>query len=597
MRLAKLSGARALVPLLALFALGAGLSGCSGDDGKDGAAGPAGPAGPPGPTGDPGASGTTPDVVVTSAKPESCGTCHAGTGVEHEDVYKNYLDSSNKNMKLAGMTMTTTGAGPYTVTLKFSVTNQGVPVDDLASTAYASPGQRTFYFVAYDSVSRKFDGLAAFPITAVTPGTDLTKPKCPIKGSSGAWTLCSDLGLEKLPAPGEYQIVVKGSPYDPTGLAASFPVGTTGAFAYGYVAPAANALVVKGNYKLYSDFASTAVPYGDAGAASPTKYVSTANVAACESCHGKPYQKHGYREAQVANLPDFVACKSCHFDSRTGSDHVWQQMLDDPYAWATGVAPDTVKYAYTANVMNDVHMSHAMEFPYPQSMANCNTCHAGKLHDLVTAGDGKGILSDANFTATTCKSCHAVDGKDAWEGQKYDETKRAPALKELWTAKNLGFHQITDDCKTCHRKDGVAGQFTAYHTGYDAMIYDAAGVKYNTLYKAQIDAVSFNATTNVLNIKFSATNPATKPVVAVSFYGYDTKDFYISGHNADGHAGTDATNGCYSSRSAKWGGCTLEYTAGANLNDVALRRNTTRDNNLLFTRSCDRHAWRLGSER
>ena len=28
-------------------------------------------------------------------------------------------------------------------------------------------------------------------------------------------------------------------------------------------------------------------------------------------------------------------------------------------------------YAYKTTLMNDVHMSHAMEFPYPQSMSNC----------------------------------------------------------------------------------------------------------------------------------------------------------------------------------------------------------------------------------
>ena len=42
--------------------------------------------------------------------------------------------------------------------------------------------------------------------------------------------------------------------------------------------------------------------------------------------------------------------------------------------------------------MNDTHMSHAMEFPYPLSMSNCVTCHEGKL-DVV--------LADENFTMTT----------------------------------------------------------------------------------------------------------------------------------------------------------------------------------------------------
>ena len=44
------------------------------------------------------------------------------------------------------------------------------------------------------------------------------------------------------------------------------------------------------------------------------------------------------------------------------------------------------QYAYKTTLMNDVHMSHAMEFPYPQSMSSCVTCHAGKL-DTVLADD------------------------------------------------------------------------------------------------------------------------------------------------------------------------------------------------------------------
>ena len=60
------------------------------------------------------------------------------------------------------------------------------------------------------------------------------------------------------------------------------------------------------------------------------------------------------------------------------------------------------------SLMNDVHMSHAMEFPYPQSMSNCVTCHEGKL-DVV--------LSDANFKIETCKSCHPVTGAVA-EGEE-----------------------------------------------------------------------------------------------------------------------------------------------------------------------------------
>ena len=456
-----------LVPLVALLALGAGLAGCSGDDGKNGSAGPTGPTGGTGATGSTGATGPTGPAgtvdVIASTKPESCSTCHSSAGTEHESVYKDFIDSSNKNLKLDITAVTTSGASPnYTVRLDFTIkAADGTPVVESATglPSFASPGQRTFYIVAYDSATKKFGKLAALSATT-SSGTCVPS----VNAVSGALTVCSSGAVSD--GAGAYHITATGFTYDPTVAG----TGYTGTFAYGYVAKSAALLITKGNYRLYSDFASDALSFGDAGKASATSYVSTANVAACESCHGKPYMKHGYREAQVNTLGDLVACKSCHYDARPGSDHVWQQMLDDPYSWATGVAPDTVKYAYKANLMNDVHMSHAMEFPYPQSMANCNTCHAGKLDQ---------VLTDTHFTAETCRSCHAVDGINAWEGQKYDETKRAPALKELWTAANVaGFHDINLTCSDCHKSGGVASQFPAYHTGYDAMIYNASGIKY-----------------------------------------------------------------------------------------------------------------------
>jgi hypothetical protein len=545
------------VPLIALVALGAGLAGCSGDDGKNGATGPAGPGGetgatgPTGPTGATGPTGPAGSVdTIASTKPESCSTCHQGAGDQHQAIFANYADSSNKNLKLDILSVQkTANANEFRLdfTIKDAKGNGIADGNELPS--FKTPGQRTFYVVAYDSASRKFDQLMGF---GASPSANTCASNC----SSGV----IDAGS------GSYYILLSKASYDLTAPPAPY----TGTLAYGYVARGADLLVSKGNYRLYSDFASDGLDIvGDVAT-----FESAANVESCETCHDAPYKKHGYREATVANLPDFAACKTCHYDSRNGGHGAWQQMLDDPYAWATGVTPDPVKYKYTANVMNDVHMSHAMEFPYPQSMANCNTCHEGKLAR---------VINDKTFTSTTCKSCHAVDGIDAWEGQKYDE-ERAPALKELWTkAGVITFHEITDDCGTCHKTGGVGSTFGEYHTGYNAMIYDASGKRYDSLYNVKVDTVAFDATTSVMTIELSATNTATKPVVAVSFYGYETKDFYISGHTGDGHAGSDATAGCWSERGQRWGGCTMEYTLGANLNDLATDVSTTKDNNLLFT--------------
>ena len=130
---------------------------------------------------------------------------------------------------------------------------------------------------------------------------------------------------------------------------------------------------------------------------------------------------------------DFYTCKACHLDNGEGGHFEWQLLVDNPELAAKFLAApeeEAVKllsdeqkklYGYNTTVMNDVHMSHAMEFPYPQSMANCVTCHEGKLDK---------ILTDANFKVATCKSCHPVTGAKAAVAKEgdtpaYDTTKLA----------------------------------------------------------------------------------------------------------------------------------------------------------------------------
>ncbi len=143
-------------------------------------------------------------------------------------------------------------------------------------------------------------------------------------------------------------------------------------------------------------------------------YVSAANNAGCEKCHSEPFLKHGYIYGEVNHDPatDFYTCKACHLDNGAGGHFEWPLMVDDPALAASYLAGETkltpeqeAQYAYKTSLMNDVHMSHAMEFPYPQSMANCVTCHEGKLDT---------ILADANFTVETCKSCHPVTGSEEY---------------------------------------------------------------------------------------------------------------------------------------------------------------------------------------
>ena len=238
-------------------------------------------------------------------------------------------------------------------------------------------------------------------------------------------------------------------------------------------------------------------------------------------------------------MSDFASCKACHYDSREGGHFEWQAYVSDPERFAefhnyTGdedefwTEDEEEKYAYTANVMNDTHMPHAMEFPYPQSMANCATCHDGKL-DM--------ILTDANFVASTCKSCHPVTAPEGGT-----EANRAPALETLWADAGVdAMHSIDADCTACHKAGGSGSVFTAYHSGYDKHIYaDDDGTRYSDIFTVTIDSASL--TGNILTFNFSAaegTNPTALapediiPTVMVGLYGYDTKDIIVSPHSRD----------------------------------------------------------------
>jgi OmcA/MtrC family decaheme c-type cytochrome len=263
-------------------------------------------------------------------------------------------------------------------------------------------------------------------------------------------------------------------------------------------------------------------------------YSSAANVSGCESCHTQPFLKHTYIYGKVTEnatgteVTEFYTCKGCHYDSRGGHVETWQILKDNPARAAEIEAgspltdAERAKYGYKATLMNDVHMSHAMEFAYPQSMKNCVTCHAGKLQIA---------LADDKFKAETCRSCHSVDG-----------------LRNLMSGAAFNHSSMLDnpgltDCTICHKAaGGAAPSFATIHKGgYDEKIYTTAGVRYSDTFKVTIDSTSVAA--NKLTVKFSATGAlegmsaaSITPTVLIGLYGYDSKDFLVAAHgtNADG---------------------------------------------------------------
>jgi OmcA/MtrC family decaheme c-type cytochrome len=273
-------------------------------------------------------------------------------------------------------------------------------------------------------------------------------------------------------------------------------------------------------------------------------YTSPATVSGCEKCHTIPFLKHGYIYGRTGGDPatDFYTCKACHLDDGEGGHFEWQLAVDDPPLWAaynagSGTPLDNAqkaKYAYRTTLMNDVHMSHAMEFPYPQSMSNCVVCHAGKLGV---------VLTDNNFVVETCKSCHAVTGPADYPDTKPQTfyAKKAPPLSVILPA-GVGAHNppFATACNVCHSAAGGAPLFNTIHNGYDQTIYsDAAGTKYSSIFVATIDNASID-NANLLTIGFSATGSANGltadnvvPTVLVGLYGWDTKDYIVGPHDRD----------------------------------------------------------------
>jgi OmcA/MtrC family decaheme c-type cytochrome len=480
----------------ALFFAGVlALAGCSGEDGDPGAPGSDGADGTTGPTGATGPTGPAGQDLTATAKPESCAVCHGGAGASHQAIYNQYTDTSTLAATIGSVTSDPKGTTPetYDVTVAFSLTKNGVPYDANIS----SFGQKTVYVTQYDPTTGQFP-----QTTQLTALTSL---------GEGNYTAENTSVLDKN----------GGTPYF-----AYFDPLTSNAMVYAYFAENPTLIAPKGHYKLYDNLASAAKVIGT------VDYASTANVAGCEKCHGAPYLKHGHRAAKVAGLPDFVSCKACHYDTRDGHSQTWQCLVDDPAAYAAGTCEtkgEYASYAYKAKIMNDTHMSHAMEFAYPQTMANCVTCHEGKLDRVLTA---------ANFTLATCKSCHPVTGVGG------TDSKRAPALLDIMpdnashAEARADLYNFSGACNTCHSDASATMKFAAIHRGSHKLIYAVDGTKYSAAFTTAISDASLTGTTLAFKVTVTESTDLAglaasdvMPTAYIAPYGYGTKDFILAAKN------------------------------------------------------------------
>jgi OmcA/MtrC family decaheme c-type cytochrome len=501
---------------------------------------------------------------------ETCAKCHYSTGFEHQARYNEFANGINpatSKFKANIVSVVTTGTvAPFTSTVTFTLTKAGTTT----CVTPASLKQKTMYFVAYDAANKKFPTPSYKATADLDPSGEISGSNTEsVNFSYGTMTLSNA-------ATCTFTMVKTGLPTD--------PLAQANAFVYGYFG---DSLVagLEGNlnpggrhYALMDNMISVAkVVKGTIDAD------STATVSGCERCHGYPYSKHGYRQGRVAGLNDLIACKACHTDFRRGTDAAWFLGVNEPALApaglpALGTTADAIrtKYAYTANLMNDTHNSHAMEFAYPQSMSNCTTCHEGKLDK---------ILTDANFTGLVCKSCHSVYNAA-------DPAGRAPSFAGPVLGPKLSYHtfnwvDVYDAshnvigpagtvkeadgsylaCNACHAENIADGNvpgvlvdstnahpgrgpvlfgspvplFKDIHNGKLASVYAANGSKYSATVTSKVDSVNLDKTAKTLTVVFSMTGLPTGSTVTAAapfaIYGYATKDFVATGNATVSGAG------------------------------------------------------------
>ena len=132
-------------------------------------------------------------------------------------------------------------------------------------------------------------------------------------------------------------------------------------------------------------------------------------------------------------------------------------------------------------LINDVHISHATDFPYPQHMNSCVTCHKGKMGDAAL----NDVFADAKFKPSNCITCHGVEGlKGKMAAANYNHAGFISQMDDPATRDSVS-------CRNCHASGdvqadtgtaGVNGGGTPFATihnnGYDPLIYASDGTRY-----------------------------------------------------------------------------------------------------------------------
>lgn len=483
------------------------------------------------------------DALVQAANPETCVTCHTGdpsvarTGPMHQAIYKEFYQDGIVQVVQGSMALavtTVTNANDTTV-LTFQLTKRNPATPTGTPQAFdcrlASPtGSIGGYYDPYNAATGRFGFAGQTGLMSLKPGAS------GITYNAGVCTWTKTFAVTGADAQ-----------YAPL-LAA-----IAGATANGVVSVYGVDEILETNPVKH--MSNGKYPFAGVLKVGTVSYSSAANVAGCENCHTQPFLKHAYIYGKVtdnAGTPtEFYVCKTCHSDERNGGHQDWQILKDDPARYAQiadGSVPITpeeqTKYAYKTRLMNDVHMSHNMEFAYPQRATNCVTCHEGKLPTVLETSTNP---VTNKFKAETCISCHSLNDPD----NETSGAARGPGLVTMMAAVPSGIHNgfldapnytllRAQDCTTgCHGNVPAAPTLAVMHKGgYDPLIYATDGTRYSTNILTSITAASLSG--NTLTIDFTATGTvgsiaatSINPTVMVGLYGYDSKDFIVAAHGRD----------------------------------------------------------------
>lgn len=206
-----------------------------------------------------------------------------------------------------------------------------------------------------------------------------------------------------------------------------------------------------------------------------------ASVEGCNNCHMENIIKHNAISAtpvdQNGDVRPFFSCRTCHNDGHMSHG---------------GIRFNDVNQ--DIRLRNSVHYQHRAD--YPQSVANCATCH-----------DVDSVINQANFEYGTCMSCHQSFDNDQFTVPSYapDHTN----------------YDETTNCTGCH--GDFAPTFSDLHSGYNPQKIASDGTRWSEKVKFQIDSIEYDNNTNELTVNWGAyENGVLIDLSDNSTYDFDT---------------------------------------------------------------------------